>query len=205
MKPMSNFTRTFLILGTLVAIATAGDPPATSAINGVKGVKQEAVESVRKIEPPTVNPITQPAASAVNKVEGVNTVTVPGQAPAAAPPLPASAGNTAQGVTKVEGIKAVPPNAVQAVAPPPAAGAVSSIRALRGVQGIIAPKQLNLEAALQLKEDGTKPPPGVGEGGKAAAAALLSGPPGLVPAPPTPNGDGREGFQEFEKLTAPGS
>ena len=60
------------------------------------------------------------------------------------------AGNAAQGVNKIEGIKATPPNAVQPIPPPPA-GAVSTIRAVQGVQGIIAPKQLNLEAALLIK------------------------------------------------------
>ena len=110
-------------------------------------------------------------------------------------------------MNKVEGIKATPPNAVQSVPPPPV-GAVSTIRAVQGVQGIIAPKQLNLEAALLIKEDGKGTPAGNGaEGGKgkAAAAALLSGPRGIAPAPPAPDGDGRAGFQEFEKLTAPGS
>ena len=35
--------------------------------------------------------------------------------------------------------------------PPPPVGAVSTIRAVQGVQGIIAPKQLNLEAALLIQ------------------------------------------------------
>jgi hypothetical protein len=110
-------------------------------------------------------------------------------------------------VNKVDGIQATPPNTVKGVPPPPAA-AISTIRAVQGVQGIIAPKQLNLEAALVLKEDakGTPATPGAEGGkGKAAAAALLNGPKGLVPAPPVPNGDGRGALQEFEKLDKPGS
>lgn len=193
--------------------ANADDQPAV--INGVKGVKQEAVESIKNVAPPTVVPVTPPpptdvakpvppppptgtAAPNAYKVEGVE---APGQA---APPPPPPA---AQGVNKVDGIQATPPNTVKGVPPPPAA-AVSTIRAVQGVQGIIAPKQLNLEAALLIKEDGKGTPAGTGaEGGKgkAAAAALLQGPPGLAPALPATVGDGRAVFQEFEKNAAPGS
>ncbi len=201
-------TLKFIILSSLVAgIAMAQEKPAADAINGVKGVKQEAVQSIKKIAPPTVVPVTPPpptgvtqpvppppppAAQAMNKVEGVK--------PPPPPPPP-------QAVNKVDGIQATPPNTVKGVPPPPAA-AISTIRAVQGVQGIIAPKQLNLEAALVLKEDakGTPATPGAEGGkGKAAAAALLNGPKGLVPAPPVPNGDGRGALQEFEKLDKPGS
>jgi hypothetical protein len=178
-----------------------------NGIDGVKGVKQEAVESVKAIEPPTIQPTAPITVPPVNQVDGVQGFKVPGQA-APPPPAPAvSSSPAAQGVNQVEGIKAVSPNAVQAVVPPPA-GAVSTIRAVPGVQGIIAPKQLNLESALLIKEDGKGTPAGGGaEGGKgkAAAAALLQGPAGVLPAPPVPNGDGRAGFQEFEQRTTPGS
>ncbi len=220
-KPMLNLWPLAMVMITS-SLLQAQEKPAT-AINGVKGVKQEAVQSVKKIEPPAVTPppaaITPPPASitppppnnaqTVNKVDGVNTIQgikAPG-AEAPPPPPPAAAANTMEGVNKVEGIKATPPNTVQGVPPPPV-GAVSTIRAVQGVQGIIAPKQLNLEAALLIKEDGKGTPAGTGaEGGKgkAAAAALLSGPRGIAPAVPAPDGDGRAGFQEFEKLTAPGS
>ena len=197
------------------AIAQAQEQPAT--INGVQGVKQEAVQSIKRIAPPTVVPVTPPpptgvtrpvptpppagtAAQNANKVEGVK---APGH-DAPPPPLPPSP--AAQGVNKVDGIQATPPNAVKGVPPPPAA-AISTIRAVKGVQGIIAPKQLNLEAALILKEDAKGTPATAGsEGGKGkAAAALLNGPIGLTPAPPTPNADGRGALQEFEKLDKPGS
>lgn len=204
-----------LSVGMLLTTAMAQEQPAV--INGVKGVKQEAVEAIKNIAPPTVVPVNPPpptgvaqpippppptgtAAQNANKVEGVKS---PGQdAPPPPPPPPA-----AQGVNKVDGIQATPPNTVKGVPPPPAA-AISTIRAVQGVQGIIAPKQLNLEAALLIKEDGKGTPAGGGaEGGKgkAAAAALLSGPPGLVPVAPAPAGDGRAVFQEFEKNAAPGS
>ena len=199
-------TPTLIILSLLITcLVHAQQSPSADAINGVKGVKQEAVQSIKKIAPPTVVPVTPPppmgvtqpvppppAAQAMNKVEGV-------KPPPPPPPPP-------QAVNKVDGIQATPPNTVKGVPPPPAA-AISTIRAVQGVQGIIAPKQLNLEAALVLKEDakGTPATPGA-EGGKGkAAAALLNGPKGLVPAPPVPNGDGRAGLQEFEKLDKPGS
>ena len=114
-----------------------------------------------------------------------------------------------QGVQKVDGIQAPATNAVKGVPPPPAA-AISSIRAVQGVQGIVAPKQLNLEAALLMKEGGQATPAGGGaEGGQgkatAAAAALLNGPKGPAPTLPAPAGDGRAALQEFEKLDKPGS
>jgi len=201
-------TPTLIILSLLITcLVHAQQSPSADAINGVKGVKQEAVQSIKKIAPPTVVPVTPPpptgvtqpvppspppAAQAMNKVEGVT--------PPPPPPPP-------QAVNKVDGIQVTPPNTVKGVPPPPAA-AISTIRAVQGVQGIIAPKQLNLEAALVLKEDakGTPATPGAEGGkGKAAAAALLNGPKGLVPAPPVPNGDGRGALQEFEKLDKPGS
>jgi hypothetical protein len=199
-------TPTLIILSLLATcLVHAQQPPSADAINDVKGVKQEAVQSIKKIAPATVVPVTPPpptgvtqpvppppAAQSMNKVEGVK--------PPSPPPPP-------QAVIKVDGIQATPPNTVKGVPPPPAA-AISTIRAVQGVQGIIAPKQLNLEAALVLKEDakGTPATPAAEGGkGKAAAAALLNGPKGLVPAPPVPKGDGRGALQEFEKLDKPGS
>lgn len=184
-------TPTLIILSLLVTCHVhAQQQPSADAINGVKGVKQEAVQSIKKIAPPAVVPVTPPPPTGV-------TQPVPPPPP---PPPP-------QAVIKVDGIQATPPNTVKGVLPPPAA-AISTIRAVQGVQGIIAPKQLNLEAALVLKEDakGTSATPEAEGGkGKAAAAALLNGPKGLVPAPPVPNGDGRGALQEFEKLDKPGS
>jgi hypothetical protein len=197
-------TLKFIILSSLVAcVVHAQEKPSADAINGVKGVKQEAVQSIKKIAPPTVVPVTPPPPTGVTQpVPPPPPTGVTQPAPAPPPPPPAM-----QGVNKVDGIQATPPNTVKGVPPPPAA-AISNIRAVQGVQGIIAPKQLNLEAALLIKEDAKGTPAGGGaEGGKgkAAAAALLNGPPGLLPAAPIPNGDGRAGFQEFEKLDKPGS
>jgi hypothetical protein len=197
----------FLLSAALLlvaGIAMAQEKPAADAINGVKGVKQEAVQSIKKIAPPTVVPVTPPPPTGVTQPvpPPPPTDVAPPPPTDVAPPPPAM-----QGVNKVDGIQATPPNTVKGVPPPPAA-AISTIRAVQGVQGIIAPKQLNLEAALLIKEDAKGTPAGGGaEGGKgkAAAAALLNGPKALTPAPPLPNADGRGALQEFEKLDKPGS
>lgn len=174
----------------MAGIAMAQEKPTADAISGVKGVKQEAVTSIKKIAPPTVVPVTPPPPTGVTQPvppPPPTGVVLPSSRP---PPA-------AQGVNKIEGIQAKPPPA-----------AISTIRAVQGVQGIMAPKQMNLEAALLIKEDAKGTPAGGGaEGGKgkAAAAALLNGPKGLTPATPVPNGDGRAGLQEFEKLDKPGS
>ena len=193
-----------IILSSLMAgFAMSQEKPAADAINGVKGVKQEAVTSIKKIEPPTVVPVTPPPPTGVTQPIPPLPPTGVTQQPPPPPPPPA-----VQGMNQVDGIQAMPPpNAVKGVPPPPAS-ASSTIRAVPGVQGIITPKQMNLEAALLIKEDAKGTPVGGGaEGGKgkAAAAALLNGPKGLTPAPPVPNGDGRAGLQEFEKLDKPGS
>ncbi len=182
MKPINTphwLTLASILLGISHAVADE-KPASTAAIDGVKGVKQEAVQSVKKVEPPT-------AAAAASTTQGVNKV---------------------DGVNTIAGVKAAGRDTVQPIPPKPAGGTVGSIRALPGVQGIIAPKQLNLEAALHLKHDGGGTPAGGGaEGGKGktSAAALLGAPVGLAPAKPIQKGDGRLQLQEFEKLTTAGS
>jgi hypothetical protein len=133
------------------ALATAQEKPA--AINGVKGVKQEAITSIKKIAPPTVVPVTPPPPVGVTQPIPPPPPTGVTQQPP--PPPPAM-----QGMNKVDGIQATPPpNAVKGVPPPPAS-AISTIRAVQGVQGIITPKQMNLEAALLIKEDAKGTPAG---------------------------------------------
>lgn len=194
--PVRRRTATLALLLAGSAIAVADDQATSSAaIDGVKGVKQEAVQSIKNVAPPTAIP------------------------PAAIPPtaVPQNATSAAQGINKVDGIntingvKAPGQQAPQPIPPPPkpvgsathvgdgSVGAVSSIRAVKGVQGINAPKQQNLEAALQIKDAAGPPNPK----GKAAAAALFkgNGPAGK----PVPGADGRADFQEFEKLNTPGS
>jgi len=172
-------------------------PKASAAIEGIKGVKQEAVESIKKVEPPTASPVMPTTVQGVQKVDGVNTINgVKTPAPNAVQPVPPPPPTAT--VNTINGVKAPVPNAVQPVPPPPAGSAVSTIRAVKGVEGIVVPKQRNLEAALQIKEGATPDPKGK------AAAAALSGPPGKIPGP-QPDGDGRAVFQELEKQTAPGS
>jgi hypothetical protein len=196
MKSLNFIIFSFLLTGTTMA----QEKSAADAIKGVKGVKQEAVQSIKKIAPPTVVPVTPPPP--VGLTQPIPPPPPTGVTQPVPPPTPA-----AQAVNKVDGIQTTPPNTVKGVPPTPAA-AVSTIRAVQGVQGIIAPKQMNLEAALLIKEDAQGTPAGGGaEGGKgkAAAAALLNGPKVLTPAPPLPNADGRGALQEFEKLDKPGS
>ncbi|HSI13710.1 MAG TPA: hypothetical protein VK961_16820 [Chthoniobacter sp.] len=167
-------------------------PVAPAEINGVAGVKQEAVPSVRKVEPPTANAAVVNQAQGTTNVNGVNTVN----------------GVKAEGHEAVQPVAPVPPPLPPP--PPPAGsatqvgggsvGAVSSIHAVQGVQGINVPRQQNLEAALLVKGAPGAPT----AKGKAAAAALFKGPPGGPPKN-LPGKDGRAGFQEFEKLNTPGS
>lgn len=185
-----SHSKTLLTLLLLSGLTHAQEPTRapSAAIEAIKGVKQEAVESIKKIEPPTTIPVVPPPTVQGVKPPPPNAVQPPPPSPPANPVAP----NT------VQGVKTPPPNAVQSVPPPPVANAVSTIRAVKGVEGIAVPKQRNLEAALQIKAGATPDPKG-----KAAAAALF-GRPGKGPLP-AQDGDGRAALQEFEKQTAPGS
>lgn len=166
----------FLPFIALPGLGQEAKPP-SSIIEGVKGVKQEAapIESIEKIEG-TKMPAPVPAPNAVQPV---------------APPPPPKAAATA--VNQIDGIKTPATNAVKAVPPPPLGSAVANIRPVKGITGIVIPKQKNLEAALQIQTGGGTP--------NAKAAAQLGGP-GEKPGPPQPGGDGRAAFQEFEKNAA---
>lgn len=193
MKFTKSITGTAVALLIVFAVMADDKKP---VVNEVKGVKQEAIESIEKKDPPWVNPAAAPTPKGVDKVDGVNTVKGV-KTPGKAAPTP-KVTPKAKGVNQVEGIEAVATNQVKAIPPPPS-GAISTIQAVKGVQGIVAPKQQNLEAALLIKEDTQGNPTGT------AAAAALLGAPGPGPGPPAPGGDGREDFQQFEKLTTPGS
>ena len=157
------------ILALGLAMTQEQDKKPSTIIEGVKGVEQEAVESVKKVEPSTATPVAESSAVGVKKVDGVNSI---------------------------DGVKTPAPNSVKPVTqPPPVGSAVNSIRAVKGVQGIVVPKQRNLEAALLIES---------GAGPTGAAAAGLFGPPGIAPGPPSEE-DGRVDFQEFEKQNTPGS
>ena len=174
-----------------LAVAQEKRPP-TAAVEGIKGVKEEAAAKIKNIETGNVA-VPKNTAQGVNKVDGVNTVNgvkADGRTVVLPPPPPP------------------PPPVARPIAPPVIGTAVNvavgtvgtgAIRPVTGVTGINAAKLQNLEAALAIKQGSTDN----GTKGKAAAAALLGGP---GPGPkPGPKSDGRAVFQEFEKLNTPGS
>lgn len=196
---MLSASNRLFIISLAAAFVCVGASPVraqqSSAIEGIKGVKQEAVQSVKNVQTGT----TQPAPAeihtqGVKKVDGVNTITglkVPGQTPVAPPPPP-------------------PPPAGSAVpAGVGTVGTAATIRAVKGVTGIQALKRENLETALQIKTGGGGTPTGTGAEkggkGKAAAAALLGGKLETPPLQPGPKEDGRAKLQEVKKLLETGS
>jgi len=247
-----------LCLGGL-AVAQEPRPPA-AAVEGIKGVKEDAVANVKRIE--TGNAAasggivtgTKSDAQGVNKVNGVETISgvqadgrtvLPPTNPVAPPPPPPPSGVVQPATTVVAppppppppsgviqpapSVAAPPPppaSVVQpatSVAPPPpppivsaggtavpagggSVGSAANIRAVQGVAGIDTAKLQNLEKALVLKQGGGDTPTGAGAEkggkGKSAAAALLAVP---LEKKPGPKQDGRDGFQEFEKLQNNGS
>ena len=193
--------KTLFLLGALCAVASAQEAPAPSAVEGVRGVRQEGAGKVKEIDPAAKN-VAPTTVQGVDKVDGVK---APGGAKAVKQtPPPAS---VTEGAKPVEGAgtKATPPppapkglEGVKGVKPPegvkPAAG---GIKPVVGVTGIGAGKQQNLEAALQVKPAG-KPDPRKAK----AAAALLGGPePKGKPEKP----DDRKLFEEIKKIPDNGS
>ena len=206
-----------------------------TAVPPVKPVVPPPVAGTAANVPTGTTTGTTTNAKGVNKIDGIDTINgvkadgrtaVPPVKPVVPPPVAGTAANVptgtatgtttnAKGVNKIDGIDTI--NGVKAdghiaVPPPPphsgsvvnaAAGTVGTggtIHAVNGVAGINAAKLQNLEAALKLKHEGEGTPTGKG---KAAAAALLgAGPPGPKPGP---KADGRDRFQEFEKLPNTGS
>lgn len=169
--------------------------PPTAAVQGIKGVKEDAVARVKAIET-DARAVPQGSARGVNKVDGINTINgvkADGRT-VILPPPPTK--------TTPPPRPPPPPVAVKGTAVNVGSGTVGnlgSIRAIRGVAGISTPKLQNLEAALLIKQDGGGTPAGGGaeKGGKGkAAAAALLGAPGPAPKP-GPKADGRESFQEF--------
>jgi hypothetical protein len=222
-----------------VAVGAQEKRPPTDAVEGIKGVKEDAVAKVKNVETGTTT-ATRSEAQGVNKIDGIDTINgvkadgrtvVPPVNAVVPPPVAGTAVNVetgtatgttsnAKGVNKIDGIDtingvkadgrtAVPP--VKSVVPPPVAGTAvqagggtvgsgGTIQAVNGVAGINAARLRNLEAALKLKHEGQGTP---SDQGKAAAAALLgAGPAGPKPGP---KADGRDQFQEFEKLPNTGS
>jgi hypothetical protein len=192
----------WLSIGSLV-IAQEPRPPA-AAVEGIKGVKEDAVAKVKNIETGNAAESGGVATGTKNSTQGVNKI---------------------NGVETINGVKAdgrtvVPPTNPLVPPPPPivsaggtaipagggSVGNAANIRAVQGVAGINTAKLQNLEKALVLKQGGGGTPVGGGAEkggkGKSAAAALLAAP---LEKRAGPKEDGRAGFQEFEKLQNNGS
>ena len=128
--------KTHLLLCALGALALAQEAPAPSAVEGVRGVRQEGSGKVKEIDPAAKN-VAPTTVQGVDKVDGVK---APGGAKAVKQtPPPASVTEGAQPV-KGAGTKATPP-------PPPAKGLV-------GAEGVKPP-----EGVKGAGTKGTPPPP----------------------------------------------
>lgn len=222
--------KTHLLLCALGALALAQEAPAPSAVEGVRGVRQEGSGKVREIDPAAKN-VAPTTVQGVDKVDGVK---APGGAKAVkqAPP-PASVTEGAQPV-KGAGTKATPP-------PPPAKGLVGAegvkppegvkgagtkgppppppAKGLAGVKGVKAP------AGVKPAAGGIKPVEGVtgiGAGKQQNLEAALQVQPAGKPEPkkakaaaallggPEPKGkptkqDDRKLFEEIKKIPDNGS
>ncbi len=149
--------KTLLLLGALCVVASAQEAAAPSAVEGVRGVRQEGSGKVKEIDPATKT-VAPTTVQGVDKVDGVK---APGGAKAvkqtpppasvtegakATPPPPAP-----KGVEAVKGVK--PPEAVKGAGtkatppPPPAKGLV-------GAEGVKPP-----EGVKGAGTKGTPPPP----------------------------------------------
>ena len=222
--------KTHLLLCALGALALAQEAPAPSAVEGVRGVRQEGSGKVKEIDPAAKN-VAPTTVQGVDKVDGVK---APGGAKAVkqAPP-PASVTEGAQPV-KGAGTKATPP-------PPPAKGLVGAegvkppevvkgagtkgtpppppAKGLAGVKGVKAP------AGVKPAAGGIKPVEGVtgiGAGKQQNLEAALQVQPAGKPEPkkakaaaallggPEPKGkptkqDDRKLFEEIKKIPDNGS
>ena len=166
--------KTLLLFGALCAVASAQEAPAPTAVEGVRGVRQEGSGKVKEIDPAAKN-VAPTTVQGVDKVDGVK---APGGAKAVKQtPPPAS---VTEGAKPVEGAgtKATPP-------PPPAKGLV-------GAEGVKPPEGV--------KGAGTKgaPPPPAPKGVEAVKGVK---PPeavkgaGTKATPPPPPAKGLEGVK----------
>ncbi len=163
-----------LLLCAFCALALAEEAPAPSAVEGVRGVRQEGSGKVKEIDP-AAKTITPTKVQGVDKVDGVK---APGGAKAVKQtPPPAS---VTEGAKPVEGAgtKATPP-------PPPSKGLV-------GAEGVKPP-----EGVKGAGTKGTPPPPAP----KGVEAVKGVKPPeavkgaGTKATPPPPPAKGLEGVK----------
>ena len=222
--------KTRLLLCAFGAFAFAQQAPAPSAVEGVRGVRQEGSGKVKDINPAAKN-VAPTTVQGVDKVDGVK---APGGAKAVKQtPPPASVTQGAKPVagagTKatppppapkgVEGVKGVkPPEAVKGAGteatppPPPAEG-------LGGVKGVKAPEGVKPAAGGIKPVEGVT---GIGAGKQQNLEAALQVQPAGKPEPknakaaaallggPEPKGkptkqDDRKLFEEIKKIPDNGS
>ena len=222
--------KTRLLLCAIGVIALAQEAPAPSAVEGVRGVRQEGSGKVKEIDPAAKN-VAPTTVQGVDKVDGVKapggakavkqtpppaSVTegakpVEGAGTKATPPPPAP-----KGVEAVKGVK--PPEAVKgagtkgAPPPPPAKG-------LAGVKGVKPPEGVKPAAGGIKPVEGVT---GIGAGKQQNLEAALQVQPAGKPEPkkakaaaallggPEPKGkptkqDDRKLFEEIKKIPDNGS
>jgi hypothetical protein len=222
--------KTHLLLCALGVFAYAQETPAPSAVEGVRGVRQEGSGKVKDIDPAAKN-VAPATVQGVDKVDGVKapggakavkqtppptSVTegakpVAGAGTKATPPPPAP-----KGVEGVKGMK--PPEAVkgagtQAPPPPPPAKGVAGVKGVKPPEGVkpaaggIKPVEgvTGIGAGKQQNLEAALQvqPAGKPEPKKAkAAAALLGGP---EPKGKPTKQDDRKLFEEIKKIPDNGS
>ena len=179
--------KTSFLLCVLCSAVIAQDAPAPSAVEGVRGVRQEGSGKVKEIDPAAKN-VAPTTVQGVDKVDGVK---APGGAKAVKQtPPPAS---VTEGAKPVEGAgtKATPP-------PPPAKGLV-------GAEGVKPP-----EGVKGAGTQGTPPPPapkGVEavKGVKPPEAVKGAGTKATPPPPPAKGLVGAEGVKPPEGIKGAGA
>ena len=222
--------KTHLLLCAIGAFAFAQEAPAPSAVEGVRGVRQEGSGKVKEIDPAAKN-VAPTTVQGVDKVDGVKapggakavkqtppptSVTegakpVAGAGTKATPPPPAP-----KGVEGVKGMK--PPEAVKgagtkATPPPPPAKGLAGVKGVKPAEGVkpaaggIKPVEgvTGIGAGKQQNLEAALQvqPAGKPEPKKAkAAAALLGGP---EPKGKPTKQDDRKLFEEIKKIPDNGS
>jgi hypothetical protein len=222
--------KTLFLLGALCAVASAQEAPAPSAVEGVRGVRQEGAGKVKEIDPAAKN-VAPTTVQGVDKVDGVK---APGGAKAVkqAPP-PASvtegakpvegAGTKAtppppapKGVEAVKGVK--PPEAVKGAGtkgtpPPPAPKGLEGVKGVKppegvkpaagGIKPVVGVTGIGAGKQQNLEAALQVKPAGKPDPRKAKAAAALLGGPEPKGKPEKP--DDRKLFEEIKKIPDNGS
>ena len=142
-------TKPSLALALILAsgLAWADDPkkPKADAVNRVEGVKQEAVESARKVDPPSIDPTAVTTPKGVDQVDGVDSiqgVPVSGQKSPTPPPPPAGTAeegiNPTDGVNTINGVTAPGPGVPtpETPEPAPAGNAAEGVNQVEGIQAM---------------------------------------------------------------------